>query len=417
MIATDYNMLARLFGFYSAFNKKERLVFWLIMLSCVFDGMTQGVLLLQETIAKKAMAASDFQISVIGLLANATMLLSLVVSFFFSNRSKKWILIPGMILGRLIFILAFLLEGANLFLLLLFFYYSLYAVQGPIINSFYQKHIAQKKGQVFGLTRMVLMVFSMATSLIVGRLLDLSPQLYKPILMSIAVTGGITYLLFIVIDSHIAYRPESKYRMRRTARDLKVMFKRTDFLMFELAFMTYGLAFMVMVPAVPLFMLNQLKFSYSQMAQAKGVFAQIFMLALMPLAGMIFDRINLWKIAAISYAIMVGYPLLMLLSSLYQSRILAYASLCFFSLGLTGVVMLWNLGSLHFAGNRDSLVYQGLHVTLTGVRGFLGPLLGYYLLSRVSYQADFILAMILFAGASGMSLYFKRKYSQVFAKI
>ncbi len=409
-------MLKKIFGFYSVFNKKERLVFWLILLSCVFDGMTQGVLLLQETIAKKALAASDFQISVIGLLANATMLLSLVVSFFFSNRSKKWILIPGLVLGRLIFVLAFMLEGANLFLLFLFFYYSLYAVQGPIINSFYQKHIAQKKGQVFGLTRMVLMIFSMATSLIVGRLLDVSPQLYKPILMSIAVTGGITYLLFIIIDSRISYRPESKYRMRRTARDLKVMFKRTDFLMFELAFMTYGLAFMIMVPAVPLFMLNQLKFSYSQMAQAKGVFAQIFMIALVPLAGMIFDRINLWKIAAISYAIMVGYPLLMLMSSLYQSRTLAYASLCFFSLGLTGIVVLWNLGSLHFAGARDSLVYQGLHVTLTGVRGFIGPLLGYYLLSRVGYRADFILAMVLFAGASGMSWYFKRKYSQRFSK-
>ncbi len=405
-------MLNKLFGFYSLFTKKERLIFWLILLSCIFDGMTQGVILLQETIAQKALAASDLQISVIGLLANATMLLSLVVSFFFSNRSKKWILIPGLVLGRLIFLLAFLLEGANLFLLFMFFYYSLYAVQGPIINSFYQKHIAQKKGQVFGLTRMVLMIFSMATSLIVGRLLDLSPQLYKPILMSIAVTGGITYLLFIIIDSRISYRQESRYRMRRTARDLKLMFRRTDFLMFELTFMTYGMAFMVMVPAVPLFLLNQLKFSYFQMAQAKGVFAQIFMIALIPLAGMIFDRINLWKIAAISYAIMVGYPLLMFLASLYNSRTLAYSSLCFFSLGLTGIVVLWNLGSLHFAGERDSLVYQGLHVTLTGVRGFLGPLLGYYLLSRVGYQADFILAMVLFAGASGMSWYFKRKYSQ-----
>ena len=400
-----------MFGFYRIFTKKEKRIFWLLLLSSIFDGLTQGVFLLQETIAKKALMASDFQVSLIGLISTATMIFSVLVGLFYSNRKKTGLLIAGMVLGRLIFLLAFLINGAGMYLLVLFFYYSMYSVQSPVFNSFFQKHLGQKRGQVFGLSRMVMMLCSMLAALAAGKLLDISPLYYKPVLFSVAVTGAITYILYIIMDRQTEYPRQSPAYIREALRDYKAMFKRTDFLMFEAVFMIYGLAFMIMVPAVPLFLINKLNFTYFQMAAANGVYAQLFMLLLIPFAGAIYDKVNLWKVWTISMAVLLGYPLFLGLSFLNQSRMLAYGGLLFYSLGLTGVVVLWNLGSLHFSGGKDAFIYQGFHVTLTGVRGVIGPMLGYLLLSRVSFLANFTVSFVLLAGAMVLSIYCGRKYS------
>jgi hypothetical protein len=400
-----------LFGFYRAFTKKEKRIFWLLMLSSVFDGLTQGVFLLQETIAKKALLASDFQVSLIGLISTATMIFSVLVGLFYSNRKKTNLLITGMVLGRLIFLFSFLVNGGGMYLLVLFFYYSMYSVQSPVFNSFFQNHLRQKRGQVFGLSRMVMMLCAMLAALAVGKLLDISSLYYKPILFSVAVTGAVTYIIYIIMDRQTDYPKQSPVYIRDALSDYKAMLKRTDFLMFETVFMICGMAFMIMVPAVPLFLINKLHFTYFEMAQANGVYAQLFMLLLIPFSGAIYDKVNLWKVWTISMAVLLGYPLFLGLSFLTQSRMLAYGGLLFYSLGQAGVVVLWNLGSLHFSGGKDAFIYQGFHVTLTGVRGVIGPMLGYILLSRISFLANFTVSFVLLAGAMILSIYCVRRYS------
>jgi len=45
-------------------------------------------------------------------------------------------------------------------------------------------------------------------------------------------------------------------------------------------------------------------------------------------------------------------------------------------LGQGGGAIAWNIGHLHFARNELAEVYMGIHVSLTGIRGLLGPLAG-----------------------------------------
>lgn len=45
-------------------------------------------------------------------------------------------------------------------------------------------------------------------------------------------------------------------------------------------------------------------------------------------------------------------------------------------LAMGGGALAWNLGHLHFAHPRDAEVYMGIHVSLTGMRGLIAPLLG-----------------------------------------
>ncbi len=400
----------RAFAFYRSFDARERRMFWLLLGSSVFDGLTQGVILLQETIAKKALGASDFQVTMIGVIATATMIFSVLVGLFFSGRSKTGLLAASLVAGRLVFLAAFLVETPNWYMALLFAYHAAWSIQSPVFNSFFQRHLARHRGRVFGLSRTVTLAFSMAAALACGRLLDADPSLYKPVLAAVAATGSVMYLLYIAMDRMTAYRADQAGRVRHALRSYRQMLGRSDFMLFEAMFMVYGLAFMVMVPAVPLFLINKLQFSYFQMAQASGFYSQIFIILLMPLAGALYDRADPWKVAAASIAVLLGYPLLFAVSHQTMLRGFAYGGLAFFSLGLTGIQVLWNLGSLHFDRGSDAFIYQGFHVTLTGLRGVAGPLAGYWLLSRFGFMSNFAVAFGLFALAGGISLLGCRRY-------
>jgi hypothetical protein len=401
MVAKTYE---KLFGFYKGFDPAQRRAYWLLMLASAFDGVTQALILLQETIAKRALAASDLQVSMIGVIANATMLLAAAVALLFSNRSKRWLLVLGLVFGRLIFLGSFLIRSSGVFLVFLLLYHALFAVQTPVLNTFFQTHIGNKRGQAFAVTRMALIGVSMICSLAAGRVLDIDPGLFPWLLTAVAISGTVTYLVFIHLDGMTDYASREAGSLRRSLAGLKDVLGNREFMMFEAVFMTYGLAFMMMVPAVPLMLLNVLGFTFFQMAQATGFYSQVFVMLILPLAGLVYDRIDLWRLWTVSLALLLGYPLLMLGAYLTRLAPMAYSSFVFYSLGIAGIMILWNLGSLRFAGQGDSLLYQGIHVALTGIRGLFGPLLGYLLIARSGFPAVFLASAGLLALAGAISL-------------
>jgi MFS family permease len=392
----------------SGYTQTQRKLMILIIVASLFDGLTQGIMLLQETIAKKALGASDYQISLIGVIANATMFFSFFISYFFTHRSKKNLLFWGYFLGRFIFIFSFLITDSSVFLLFLFFFHTLYSVQVPVLNNFFQNYMAANRGFAFGIARMVLMVFAMAASLTAGHLLDLWPGYYRYILPVIAASAAVTYFIFYRIEAKIQYPAVASRRTPEFFRELTRILKHGKFIMFEGIFMVYGFAYMVCVPVVPLFLIKSLKLSYFEMAQAMGIYSQIFILLTIPLAGKIYDRINVWKIGSFSYAVLIFYPVCFIVSYFTQQKMFAFGGLLFFSLGLSGITILWNLGTIHFAKDADSFLYQGFHVSCTGLRGLAGPLLGYFCMIKFGLLSVFILSATLFGAALWMSLVYSR---------
>ena len=57
-----------------------------------------------------------------------------------------------------------------------------------------------------------------------------------------------------------------------------------------------------------------------------------------------------------------------------------------------------------FAGNEDGALYQSIHVTLTGMRGMLGPLIGWLTKTWFGWYAAFTLAAVLLLLASLLML-------------
>lgn len=391
-------------------SKEERISLLLLIIASLFDGITQGILVLQETIARKALFATDFQISLIGVLANGTMIFSFFISYFFANKNKKFLIIFGYLIGRAIFLFSFLITNSKIFLIFLFFFHGLFSIQVPVFNSFLQTKFKGNRGYVFGITRMILILFIMITSTIVGKILEISPSSYKTILMFISLTSFLTYSIYLILESKNSYTIQQIPPFKGLISGINKIFQNTDFIFFEIVFMVYGFAFMFMVPAVPIYLLKKMNFSYSQMSFVQGILAQIVILFITPFVGRLYDKINVWKVGTFSFLSLVLYPLFFTLSSIYKSSLFVYPAFLAYSLGLSGVNVLWNVGSITFSKYEgNSFLYQAFHVSLTGIRGIIGPLLGYLILSSMGLIWNFIFSIILFAAAAMINFLYSKK--------
>ncbi len=390
-------------------------IFILLLVSGFMDGIGQGIFLLKETIAIKALSATDFQVSLISLISFSTLLFSIFFTSKLRGKPKRKLLFLGLFFGRLIFIFSPAINNAWVYIIFLFLYYTTYAIHFPVINMFYQIHFPKKRGKLYGVYRALLMLLSMISSMIIGNMIDTSNlPFYIPLIIA-GVTAAFSFLALIVVDKatdgfYENYRSENIETKQNFKFNITEVFSNKGFLLFEAVFMIYGFGFMILQPAIPIYLVNELKMDYSQMAFVRGVASQIFRIILLPFAGSLFDRKSPWFLGSISYSVLSVFPILIIISffipinhtisifgySMNLMYLFVYIGFMFFSVALTGMSLMWNLGSIYFARDKDSSTFQGMHVTLTGLRGFFGPFIGYLLINKYSSHANYYVSLVLF---------------------
>jgi MFS family permease len=177
------------------------------------------------------------------------------------------------------------------------------------------------------------------------------------------------------------------------------------FARFENFFFMYGFAFMLLSPVVPIFMVDVAKLQYKETQLATGVLFQIGMLVFPPLWGRLLDRTGPYKLCGIIFSILAFYPLTLLGSALWLKLGVPlawtiYIAHIIFGAGMSGIAVAWNLAPLSFAGKADASEYTGAHVTLTGVRGMIAPIIGALVLKHFGYPWVFALSALTFSVAS-----------------
>lgn len=115
--------------------------------------------------------------------------------------------------------------------------------------------------------------------------------------------------------------------------------------------------------------------------------------------GRLFDRLGVLRMRVVNvmcWTISLGFALagtlileestaigpnhLPLAAALFAARGL------FQGIGLGGGQIAWNLGHLHFAHPQRAELYMGVHVSLTGLRGLIAPLVGMWLWRRIGWS-------------------------------
>jgi len=174
---------------------------------------------------------------------------------------------------------------------------------------------------------------------------------------------------------------------------LQALLRDRTFLAFEACFMVYGIGFLALQPVLPIFLVDELHVSYSQVGAARGfAFWLAFMLS-GPVTGRLADRFGILRVGASCYALLAGFPLL-LLALPTQGPALLYPAFALYGLAMGGVNLAWNLGPIVLARGGDPLPYLNAHVALVGVRALIGMVGGTVLLGAVGSRPVFWLVVV-----------------------
>jgi len=259
------------------------------------------------------------------------------------------------------------------------------------------------------------------TTVIVGRLLDWNEHAYGVIFALAGVAGFAGMILMARMEAGLDrtagrvrgdgfYRPLEEPGLAAGIRSMResagrvVRILRDDhrFRRFEVYFFIYGIAFLAMLPIVPLFLVHDLGLDYTRIGLARGLMGQSSLILLAPFMGRWMRRVGPVRFCGWVFSTLALYPLCLLLSGILPPIFavpFVYAAFVSFGTAMAGVTVAWNLSSIHFAGDEDPSSYQAVHSTLVGLRAVTAPLLGFAIIRISSSLHGFVLCAGLFATA------------------
>lgn len=398
----------------SNLNPSERRSVQLLLFASLFNGVIQSLSQTQDIIARKALHALDWQLMLMTMIWPVANLTSIWWGGIFERSChKSRFFIAAGLLGRLVLVLGIWISTMNEYLVLLAMMFAANSLLIPAQNSIFQKNIdSSRRAKIFGYTLSLSMVVSVVITFIAGRLLDTHEQSYHWILFGTGICGFIYCLLLSIIriqeppgPRNCTPMPWKAMLLEPLQRTFQVMKHNKPFAAFERNFSIYGMGFIMMQPIIPIYLVDNLHLSYTNNFLAKGILSQMGMLFLSPYLGKMHDRMHPFQFISRSFALLMVFPLLFVLSSLWQGESLAPVLIVFgayliFGVAMTAVNVAWNMSSIFFAGDEDASLYQGVHVTMTGIRGLVAPVLGFTLLKLIGITAVFVVAAGFFAWAS-----------------
>ncbi len=384
----------------------ERSSVLMLLLSSLFNGVIVSLGQTQDIIARKALHAQDWQLMLMTMIWPVANFFSVWWARVFerSCHKNRYFLLAG-VLGRLTLVYAIWLVTMNEYLVLLGLLFASNSLIVPAQNSIYQRNINQRRrARVFGLTLSLAMGVSVLVTFVAGRLLDIREQSFRWILVVTGLSGFIhaVVLSLIRIQEPLTERSCTPLSLKQTLLEpitgtLKLLRDNKPFARFERSFSIYGMGFIMMQPVIPIYLVDKLQLNYTTNFLAKGILSQLGLLFLSPLLGKLHDRMHPFRFISGAFALLMVFPLLVVVSSLWSGGqllpvILVFAAYLVFGIAMAAVNVSWNMSSIFFAGQQNASIYQSVHVTMTGIRGLIAPVLGIALMKIFNITAVFVVA-------------------------
>jgi MFS family permease len=232
---------------------------------------------------------------------------------------------------------------------------------------------------------------------------------WKHIFLLVSVIGTVSLYFLASVKNRFSDDQQSLPLERIVFSPLSNVFellkRRPDFFRFEVAFMIYGIAFLMMTPVVPLFLVDDLKLGYDVIGFVKGTMFQLVMIIGIPLFGNWFDKTTPHRLTAIVFAGLALFPALLIVAKYADESLrIGVLTLAFavFGIMMSGVSVSWSLSAIRFAGKiEDVAVYQSVHIAATGVRGLIAPFFGYFMMTIFGKDVALITAGALWLISAG----------------
>ena len=222
-----------------------------------------------------------------------------------------------------------------------------------------------------------------ATGAMVGAFLDVNPLSYRwlfPTLCLAGLAGALVYRRIKVRQQGRLLRAEQSecdalQPSFNPLRMAQVLTHDKPFRNYMVCMFLLGIGNLMIHAPLAIVLTDVFQASYLQGIAIMTVVPLIVMSLVIPLWGRLLDRVHVVQFRAIhawSFVISTGLFWLGTATEQFPLLLLAASAL---GVGWGGGVLAWNLGHQHFAPPHRDGQYMGVHVTLTGIRGFVGPMI------------------------------------------
>ncbi len=150
--------------------------------------------------------------------------------------------------------------------------------------------------------------------------------------------------------------------------------ERPDFGKYQVGFLLGGSGLMVMHATLPMFFVDVLRLSYTEMALAIALCKGIGFVAASPLWIKLFRRVDIYTFSIWPPFLCILFPLL-LIGAQYQSLLIYFAYLVY-GFMQAGSELSWHMSGPIFSKEKDSSIYSQTNVLTIGMRGCVAPFLG-----------------------------------------
>lgn len=363
-------------------------------------------------------------------------------------RLATWFASGVVLCSGLVFVIPTTLWGALWFIAEIAAAQVLLAGVVTVRSAFWRSNYPRTiRGTVIARLQAARFLISAATTLSAAALSELDPQAFRYVYPSAALCGIVGILMMQRI--HVRRERAELQRRTRTAEEpylrremvepfsltalmspghvLSAMFRvlRADhrFATYTLAQFLVGTANLMTIPVAVVIVTRELPLGdrgdfWVSTALIVTV-ARLSMFGSMARWGRLFDRTGVGRfrvVNVICWTISLVFGLigsiLVVDNPMPGPALFVAAVACFFArailagFGQGGGALAWNVGHLDYAKAEDAEIYMGIHVTLTGVRGLLAPLVGMLLWKELGFPVWVVWGISIVCGLASLMIFY-----------
>lgn len=275
---------------------------------------------------------------------------------------------------------------------------TMYSAIIPLMTQIYQENYPERqRGKLFSRTVMIRIAMAAIFSDLAGRFLTGNLQRFQWLLLVFGAAFCFAGFCLKRIPSRRILDDGGSHPLRalRFAR-LDRLFRHT-----LICWMMMGFANLMMFPLRVEYLANpkySLQLDVATIAFVAGVVPNLARLAVSPLWGWLFDRMNFFALRVI---LNLGFALGILAFFTTDSMTGLIVGALVFGMSHAGGDVAWSLWVTKFAPPERVAEYMSVHTFFTGLRGVVAPLIAFSLATRLplSWLATFSIGLILAASA------------------
>lgn len=168
---------------------------------------------------------------------------------------------------------------------------------------------------------------------------------------------------------------------------------RPDFARFQIGFMIAGSGLMIIQPVLPVFFVDVLNLSYTELAVAITFCKGIGFAATSPLWARLLSKSNIYLFTSLVTFLLALFPIFLMLAT--KNSLWLYIGYVAYGVMQAGSNLSWNLSGPIFSKDEDSSVYSSINVATVGIRALIVPAIGSLIASLSGSTPVMILGSVL----------------------